>query len=692
MSISSKNLFFPTSHFSSKQSTGTRKRNVVPPWSEVQCHTLFHFPTRRRETIACSLVSHGANYKNMSKSPRWNEDQKKEHPIHCNHEVKEHRRESIEEHNEGKWALQPDLTVKRWVHFEGQPLSQEDKEDEPGYYYYYNTLHDAIIDGNLNAILGFLESSLEAAHTKITDRKETVVHIAITVPKNNPAFIDKLLAHIPQEALFSVNNGGETPLHYAAAHGNLEAAQLLVQKCHELPNLLDNHFQYPIHHAAKNGHRELVSYLMDMTPGLSRLKYEPKALLLNYLIQSNLCDEAVKLFNLQYEDSRPSKFQPERCQSFDFTGGSQVPSPMVVLSTTPQLFQRTPMRDKKDAKQTKKHTLELLKCFCLEISHINSKEALETVCRAALSAAKLGIPEVLEQLLSSFPAILAREETLLHIFHRAIQNRHANVFNLLFQMNHRKKLSGLVLDDHGNNVLHLTAKLPPQSGLNLHPCPALTMQRELQWFKAVEIITPPYASHSENKEKLTPASVFTEEHREMLKHAKDSMNNMAYSGTTVATLFTTMAFAAATAVPGGNNSSGYPIFSDTIAFAIFAISDAITLFLSIASTMMFFSFFTARYEEQDFLTALPRKLAIGLMTLFFSTISMMIKRTWIQRRSLHFLSNNVVFPAISQVEPLRLEQNTRRKTKENAKAQTKVGGCGPPYFFEDKMGVNCQAL
>lgn len=117
--------------------------------------------------------------------------------------------------------------------------------------------------------------------------------------------------------------------------------------------------------------------------------------------------------------------------------------------------------------------------------------------------------------------------------------------------------------------------------------------------QAVDSITPLYTSSLENNEKLTPAAVFSKEHTEMLKQAKDSMSNMAYSGTMVATLFTTIAFSAATTVPGGNNSSGYPIFSDTMTFAIFAISDAVSPFLSIASMMTFFSFFTARYEEED---------------------------------------------------------------------------------------------
>jgi hypothetical protein len=56
----------------------------------------------------------------------------------------------------------------------------------------------------------------------------------------------------------------------------------------------------------------------------------------------------------------------------------------------------------------------------------------------------------------------------------------------------------------------------------------------------------------------------------------------------------------------------------------FAISDAITLLPSIASMMMFFSFFTAHYEEEDILMDLPRKLAIGRTIFFFSTISMIV--------------------------------------------------------------------
>ncbi|CBI39891.3 unnamed protein product, partial [Vitis vinifera] len=53
-------------------------------------------------------------------------------------------------------------------------------------------------------------------------------------------------------------------------------------------------------------------------------------------------------------------------------------------------------------------------------------------------------------------------------------------------------------------------------------------------------------------------------------------------------------------------------------------SDALSLFLSIASVLICLSILTARYAEDDFLFALPRRLIFGLVTLFLSVTFMMI--------------------------------------------------------------------
>ncbi|OMO77966.1 hypothetical protein COLO4_24915 [Corchorus olitorius] len=84
-------------------------------------------------------------------------------------------------------------------------------------------------------------------------------------------------------------------------------------------------------------------------------------------------------------------------------------------------------------------------------------------------------------------------------------------------------------------------------------------------------------------------------------------------------------FAATITVPGGTNGdSGLPVFKSEKAFLVFAVSDALSLFSSTAAILMFLSILTARYAEDDFLHALPKRLIMGLLTLFVSITCMMI--------------------------------------------------------------------
>ncbi|PRQ53106.1 putative PGG domain-containing protein [Rosa chinensis] len=84
-------------------------------------------------------------------------------------------------------------------------------------------------------------------------------------------------------------------------------------------------------------------------------------------------------------------------------------------------------------------------------------------------------------------------------------------------------------------------------------------------------------------------------------------------------------FAAAFTVPGGNNQdTGAPMFLKAKAFLIFIISDAISLFSSTTSVMIFLGILTSRYKEDDFLKSLPTKMILGLFTLFLSIATMMI--------------------------------------------------------------------
>lgn len=128
-----------------------------------------------------------------------------------------------------------------------------------------------------------------------------------------------------------------------------------------------------------------------------------------------------------------------------------------------------------------------------------------------------------------------------------------------------------------------------------------------------------------NKQGKTPHTLFAKEHAELMEKGEAWMKDTSSQCMVVAALITTIMFAAAFTLPGGNNSNnGNPIFMKKSAFMVFVVTDAVSLFTSSASILMFLAILTARYAEKDFLESLPMKLMIGLLALFVSITSMMV--------------------------------------------------------------------
>ncbi|XP_024018103.1 ankyrin repeat-containing protein NPR4-like [Morus notabilis] len=138
------------------------------------------------------------------------------------------------------------------------------------------------------------------------------------------------------------------------------------------------------------------------------------------------------------------------------------------------------------------------------------------------------------------------------------------------------------------------------------------------------IVTP--AQHIfTNKDFLRPEQLFTENHKDLVIAGEKWMKDTSGSCSVLGALIVTITFAAAFTVPGGNDQNmGFPIFRNKQLFKVFFISDAISLFASTTSVLMFLGILTSRYAEEDFLKSLPTKMIIGLSTLFFSIATMMI--------------------------------------------------------------------
>ncbi|KAI3925637.1 hypothetical protein MKW98_001491 [Papaver atlanticum] len=185
-------------------------------------------------------------------------------------------------------------------------------------------------------------------------------------------------------------------------------------------------------------------------------------------------------------------------------------------------------------------------------------------------------------------------------------------------------------DSDNNTILHYVAKLAPSSQLNLVSGVALQMQRELQWFKGVESIMSENDKLKRNKDGDTAQSIFTEQHKELREKGEAWMKDTSGSCMVVSALVATVAFAAAFTVPGGNigdsnsTKNGTPVFLGKTSFTMFAVADAISLFSSITSVLMFLAIYTSRYAEMDFLKSLPQKLIIGLATLFISMAAILV--------------------------------------------------------------------
>jgi hypothetical protein len=141
----------------------------------------------------------------------------------------------------------------------------------------------------------------------------------------------------------------------------------------------------------------------------------------------------------------------------------------------------------------------------------------------------------------------------------------------------------------------------------------------------VESIVHPKVKEALNKDGLTPRELFTKNHKDLMQAGEQWMKDTATSCSVVAALIVTIMFAAAFIILGGNNQeSGFPIFIHKTQFMVFIISDALSLFSSSTSVLMFLGILTSRYAEEDFLKLLPTKMIIGLSTLFFSIKTMVI--------------------------------------------------------------------
>ncbi|KAJ0908777.1 putative PGG domain, ankyrin repeat-containing domain superfamily [Helianthus annuus] len=392
----------------------------------------------------------------------------------------------------------------------------------------------------------------------------------------------------------------------------------------------DNENKDPLHRAYKNMHLDTIAYL------LKAVKVEDKTELQSSLSSSvdhpDDDDMAVELL-VNAISANQYSLALELVQNFLKSASRSDDVLMALAKNFPSGLNHweklvyppfAPIKRIENKKMDWDVAKEILDKVCDEIyMSWNSSNALYT--RPILEAACQNAYEVVHGILLRSPKTIdSTNESGYDIIHLAIINRSEKIYNLIYDGT-RKNLYRLYRDSSGNNILHLAGRLAPSTVLNQRTGAALQLQRELQWREEVKKFVFPTFITQENFFKETPNMVFTMAHKDLMKEGEQWMKTTAESCSITAALITTIVFAAAITVPGGNNQEkGTPLFKKESAFIIFAISDAISLFASSTALLVFLSILTARFAEKDFLVSLPRRLFIGLFTLLLSTTSMMI--------------------------------------------------------------------
>ncbi|XP_071692596.1 uncharacterized protein [Rutidosis leptorrhynchoides] len=483
-------------------------------------------------------------------------------------------------------------------------------------------IHKAALKDDWKSVAQIFENEPELMTKPINYLGETPLMIAVGT-NNSHNFVKQLVERIialgATDRLFLKSSGGDNPLHRAAIIGNTVDARLLVEQNREMTQVQNDSGYTPLVLAAWHGNKKLLRYLLRVTRELLSEEEGSRSLftgvaggdLVNLTIQAGFL--VMPMNKWSQEETRDNIF-PKVYKMFanGFWGVLRYLAPW--------------LKDIHDIKVNDYLAKLLTKHICTRvIAKVDHDLTWKILGSATSASVQHGTPEVIRECISAYPDIIWYKDKGFHLSLEAIAQRQEQVYNVIWHSSINNVSQAYMIDlEEKENSLHKAAKLAPPHRLNIVTGAALQMQRELQWFKEVENIVEPSFKEALNKNKKTPKVVFIEEHKELLDEAQQWMKDTASSCTVVAALIITMAFAGAFTLPGGNEEDGKPLFLNKATFMIFIISDAIALFSSTASVLMFLGILTARFAHEDFLYNLPKRMTIGLVSFFLSLVATMI--------------------------------------------------------------------
>ncbi|KAD2804990.1 hypothetical protein E3N88_38367 [Mikania micrantha] len=392
----------------------------------------------------------------------------------------------------------------------------------------------------------------------------TTLHVVVTAEETELTlnFVKNLVNMMTREELELKNNHSNTAFWVASASGKKKMAKIMIEKNRSLLDIRGNGDYLPLTISAMNGIHNMVKYLYKNSKKMTGDHWTDKdrSLTLSHCVKRDFFAVALQILN----------DHPELAQDVSL---------LEVLARKPDAFKTSNLWLKRIPTR-----LKLLKIIWGHATRTMNLDEIEVMLKrngVLFVAAEMGTTGFIVELLRTYPNLmLDRNEDGHTIFHIAVMNRHQGIYNLLYEIGSYRNNVCKIRDKGWNNMLHLVGKSSKKMAAKRSGA-SLLMQRELLWFMEVEAMTPPYLREAKNKDAFT--------------------------------------------VPGGyKGDNGLPFFIHQRSLLVFVVTDAISLFSSSTSLLVFLSVLTSRHGQQDFMYSLPKKLMIGLLTLFISVATMMV--------------------------------------------------------------------
>ncbi|XLU71667.1 hypothetical protein S245_030720 [Arachis hypogaea] len=424
----------------------------------------------------------------------------------------------------------------------------------------YKALLTTVGNGDIHSTRKFLKDDPEALNAKITLDGERALHVAALF--GHVHIVEHLLELISENDLELLNNFGMSVLLFAIYSWdesiNIKIAKCMVDKNQRLPTIAAAGDWLPVTWALQLGQIKTCRYLYSVTPFEALLPEngDHGVDLLALCYYSKMFDLALDLVR-----RCPRLVMRSRRLSGD--------NFLVILAKTPFSYPKLPfwkrwlysriqvhlqppsslnqvvipvsetnqtthhhnkgslaslpeiMKEIHEAKLSDEQARVLLRAACNAISLENEEEISKSrMSEAILMAAQRGNATfIVEALKAQFSLLWTWNKDERRIFSVAVQYRQASIYNLLHGLTLKPSFPSSY-DAYGNYMLHMAGKLAPPEQLNPIPGTLLQMQRELQWFKEVESITPPKVKEQLNSNNLTPRELFTKQHRDLVKEGE----------------------------------------------------------------------------------------------------------------------------------------------------------------------------